>query len=973
MAQLSLLQADGLVGPSVLFVILILALATAAFVLYGRYRSRQRLVHRVAELEALSAAGRAIVAAQLDLDALCELIAGQAGQVIENSTFQIGLFEANLYHILFWTIGDVRQPTPQTFNLSENGGVVGWIRESKSPLLVHDFLREMDSLPARPRYISSSPPRSAIFIPLISGDLVLGVMAAQNTQPDRFGQRDMDRLTILANQAAAAIANAQLYEQERTRAAHLALVSQIARQVNAINDLDELFSQVVVLTQQTFGFSSVNIFGIDSQTGEAVARASSAPQLRPGSVRLAPGQGLIGTAVATGQSTLSNNTLTDERFLIGPVSAGTRSEIAIPLIVDEELLGVLDVQSQELEAFTSREQTVLEALAAQVAIAIHKAHQFALQREQAWLTTAQLQVAEATSQSASLEELVETLVRLTALLVGVDQCAILLWDEDSGVYQGMAIFGLTGPAVARFKQTRLAIGRWPALDAVHVGHQKLATQQRPPWLTRTRAKARRPATNVAGAYTLWPLVAKGRNLGVLVVHGEPAGDRPETMTNGREEVLRSIAGQAAQAIESLQLQTAQQEEAWVNTALLQVAEAVNRLTNLNEILDTIARMVPLLVGVRVCIILFWDEREQLFRAGPSFGLSEMEEGLLRSFEMDLSEFPLVETQDVEQAGPDTVYYTIQLPQWMRAMVGAAKADTFPLHARARLVGALIVGPPLNGRPLSGRRLNIINGIAQQAAIAVVNDQLYKESAERSRIEQELNVARSIQASLIPAGRPEIPGCDVAGFWEAARMVSGDFYDFMPLANGAWGIAVADVADKGVPAALFMALSRTILRTVAISRDRPAEVLERANQIIFNDSQSDLFVTVFYAIWNPETEMLTYASGGHNPALLLRSNGQTSLLQSDGIALGVLEEVRIQQKETRLRPGDIVVFYTDGVTEAVNEDLDEFGLDRLCLIAQKARDQDAAGIVAAITNAVQDHAGDASQFDDVTLVVVKTLP
>ena len=282
------------------------------------------------------------------------------------------------------------------------------------------------------------------------------------------------------------------------------------------------------------------------------------------------------------------------------------------------------------------------------------------------------------------------------------------------------------------------------------------------------------------------------------------------------------------------------------------------------------------------------------------------------------------------------------------------------------MGALLAGPSANVRPLVGRRLSILTGIAQQAAIAVVNHQLYKEAAERSRLEQELNVARQIQTSFIPHGSPNIEKCSVASFWQAARQVGGDFYDFL----GQWGIVVADVADKGVPAALFMALSRTIIRTIALGRYPPASTLERANRILWNDTTSDLFVTVFYAIWNPASEKLVYSNAGHNPPLLLRRAGQSQLLHGDGIAMGVLEEISIEQKELSLRPGDVVVFYTDGVTEAMNEDDDEFGLDRLRLAAAPIKRKSAAEIEEAITCAVRDHAGDTPQFDDITLVVMK---
>ena len=269
-----------------------------------------------------------------------------------------------------------------------------------------------------------------------------------------------------------------------------------------------------------------------------------------------------------------------------------------------------------------------------------------------------------------------------------------------------------------------------------------------------------------------------------------------------------------------------------------------------------------------------------------------------------------------------------------------------------------------------RRLNILNGISKQAATSVVNNQLYKESADRARLQQELTVAHEIQASFLPAGRPNIPGCDVASLWLAARQVSGDFYDFLPRSDGTWGIVIADVADKGVPAALFMALTRTILRTVGLNRKDPAEVLVRCNEIINKEARSDLFVTVFYGIWEPRSRTLTYGNGGHNPPLLIRSDGNHQLLGGSGMALGVIPEIEIDRHSVRLHRGDTLVMYTDGVTEAMNEDYAEFGMERLLWAAKAAHHLGAPDIVKTIADSVRDHAGDTAQFDDITMVVMK---
>ena len=240
MYSLFLQETGGPSGPSVSFPILFIALVLSVYILWRRYLSRRLLLDRITELEDLSVAGRAIAAAQLDIVALCQLIAHQAGSIMDTSTLQIGILEDGFYEILYWTVDGKSKETPQAFDLSEKPGLVGWVLESKRSLLIHDYEKQMDSLPARPSYILDHPPRSAIFIPLVSGKEAIGIIAAHSRQPSAFSQRDLGRLTILANQAAAAIANARIYEQERTRAAQLELVGQIAQQVNAISDLDEL-------------------------------------------------------------------------------------------------------------------------------------------------------------------------------------------------------------------------------------------------------------------------------------------------------------------------------------------------------------------------------------------------------------------------------------------------------------------------------------------------------------------------------------------------------------------------------------------------------------------------------------------------------------------------------------------------------------------------------------------------------------
>ena len=927
--------------------------------LWRRFLSRRRLMRRIAELEDLSAAGRAIVASELDITALCALIAQEAGKVIDNQTLQVGLFDDSYYEIMYWTVNGRPQPTPIIIDLDAEPGIIDWMRESKQALLVQDFAKQHDALPAAPRTFSENPPRSAVFVPLISGERVLGVIAAQSQEANYFTEEDKRRLTILANQAGAAVANAQLFAEVQMRAAHMELVREIARQVNAVQELEEIFNQVVLLSQKMFGFSAVHIFSVNPGNGDIEMQASSGQT--PANFRLQPGQGLVGTAVSSQQTVIANNVAEDHRFFTTDPHDPTKAEIAIPLIVNENVLGVLDVQSSRIGAFSASEQTVLEALAAEVGSAIHKTRQFAEQQERTWLTNAQFQVAAAISDSDDLETMAATITRLTAILVGSRMCALLLWHEETAEYRCAALF-TEKERQSPLAQQRFIIGEWGALDAVHVGRESLATKNIPPIV--------RECLPRKGIHTmrLLPLTAKNETLGVLLV--EERQDISASRRDRNLELLHNIADQTGRALENAYLRLAQEEEAWVNTALLQVAEAVNNRTDLNEILDTIVRLVPMLVGVESIVILVWQEAQQKFAVGPSHGINAMALGLLETLEILPGDMPAY-INGMESAPARSSGYNLQSRPWLEKVLGTRHAYMIPLHARQRLVGLMLIGA--HGRSLATRRLNILNGIAHQAATAVVNNKLYQEAAERDRLAEELRVAYQIQASLIPDGSPQIPGCSVASFWQAARTVSGDFYDFIPLRSGDWGIVIADVADKGVPAALFMALSRTILRTIALNRSDPGDVLARVNEIINAEARSDLFITVFYGVWQADSETLFYANAGHNPPMLLEGNGRFRKLDGGDLALGVLPGVQIKTHQIHLKPDDILLLYTDGVTEAINEDFDEFGIERMQLAAAGASGGDAQAIVNAITQSIRDHAGSAQQFDDITLVVLKRCP
>jgi sigma-B regulation protein RsbU (phosphoserine phosphatase) len=321
------------------------------------------------------------------------------------------------------------------------------------------------------------------------------------------------------------------------------------------------------------------------------------------------------------------------------------------------------------------------------------------------------------------------------------------------------------------------------------------------------------------------------------------------------------------------------------------------------------------------------------------------------------------------------------------------------------VGTLMVNTR-SPRQFLDDEAQLLGLLGSQLAQTLERERLHQESLARQRLEQELDLAREIQASFLPSCCPFVPGYQIEAYYRAARQVGGDFYDFIelppppgsappstppvrrteivfrggrlaapepqPLSESQrLGVVIADVTDKGVPAALFMALSRTLLRATAIDGRAPAEVLQRANRLILADSRSGLFVTCFYAILETEAGLVTFANGGHNyPLHYATKRGEARPLRAQGIVLGIIPQPQFEQQQIQLDLGDVLLLYTDGVTEMMNPQRELFGDDRLAAVLRQNHHRSPQEIINAVLAALNGFAMGQSQSDDITMVVIK---
>lgn len=282
-------------------------------------------------------------------------------------------------------------------------------------------------------------------------------------------------------------------------------------------------------------------------------------------------------------------------------------------------------------------------------------------------------------------------------------------------------------------------------------------------------------------------------------------------------------------------------------------------------------------------------------------------------------------------------------------------------------------------------LPAVQSLAAQIASALRNIRVSREAlAERiahERVTQELALAGRIQASFLPATIPTSENWEIAAYLEPAYETSGDFYDIIPLWDGRLGLVIADVSDKGMGAALYMALSRTLLRAYAVDYSvrypdtyayHPERVITSVNQRIIEDTHSDFFVTLFYAIYDPRISSLTYTNAGHNPPYLFHPYDASppQRLTRTGLPLGILDDRKWERGSVAIRPGDVLAMYTDGVTEAHNPSSDQFGDARLQRVIEANLKRSPQHLCDAVRSKVADFVGDAPRSDDITMIVVK---
>jgi sigma-B regulation protein RsbU (phosphoserine phosphatase) len=344
--------------------------------------------------------------------------------------------------------------------------------------------------------------------------------------------------------------------------------------------------------------------------------------------------------------------------------------------------------------------------------------------------------------------------------------------------------------------------------------------------------------------------------------------------------------------------------------------------------------------------------------------------LINRFDQELSEEALNEVFSIDKT---VKIKDIQFSKGVFQELNKIKAKIFaPMISNGVTRGILVVGKKLNAEEFNESNLQFIEALGNRAIAALENERLVREEIEKKKLESELNLALEIQQNLLPMDTPELErGYSLSGESLPSRMVGGDYFDFIPLADSRILIAIADVSGKGMPAALLMANVQAALRALSPLALTLKDLTLRINSIVYRNTSPDKFVTFFVGIMDMNRHYFTYINSGHNPPILRKNNGDKVYLDVGGLILGLMEDNDNYPEATvDVEPGDMLCFYTDGVTEAPNDDGEEFGEERLNALLDEAKDEDTNEILKRIIRSVCNFSSADQRHDDITVAVLK---
>lgn len=562
------------------------------------------------------------------------------------------------------------------------------------------------------------------------------------------------------------------------------------------------------------------------------------------------------------------------------------------------------------------------------------------------------------NRALELDNLLGEIRDLCLEAVGGEAVNVLIWDEDRSRLEFQLAFNRADDEVRRFSLApNEGLAGWIAAN----DRPAIVNDLR--WDLRYQHQIDR-AFGFEGRSVLGIPIHRGRGiLGVVEVLNKRNG---EEFSEIDQRILTALADPIAVALENALLYRDVQRRKAESEILYQIGLKLNQTLDLDDtlsrILDLIGEVLPH-DAAGVCLVVGEPPEIELVNVrGYPPGMEE-------TFRLRVGEGAVgwvVKTGEplrIPDVARDRRYVMVRPTTRSELVV--------PMIIEGKVIGAFnLEADQIDA--YRARDVRILMSLANQAAISVQRARLHREVLRRQRLEDEVALARRIQESFLPQSDPVLEGYDVSGRTVQSLEVGGDLYDFIRITGDQIGILIADVAGKGIPAALILATFQAAMRTEVRNQYELKRVLKNVNRLLCESTRPEQFVTAFYGVLDMRRRIFTYANAGHNPPILLRSGGRVETLTEGGLILGSFRDVEYAQATCDLKAGDTLLLYTDGASEAPGSSGEEFGVERMIRVLRGNRDRPAAEIRLAIQDEILRHC-EGQANDDVTLVVLKVGP
>jgi sigma-B regulation protein RsbU (phosphoserine phosphatase) len=561
-----------------------------------------------------------------------------------------------------------------------------------------------------------------------------------------------------------------------------------------------------------------------------------------------------------------------------------------------------------------------------------------------------LDVADVLATSLDLDTTLRRVAEVVRKVIDYEIFAILLLNEKT---QELRFRFQIGYPPEFTERTRVTVGQ---------GVTGLAAQLRQPVLiddVREDPRYIEAIPNVCSELAI-PLITKSRVIGVIDIEAR----EPRYFTEEHQRVLTLVASRMAAGIENAQLYTKTTKQARILLLLNEIARELTSILNFDELLGRIAELVRRLIDYQMFSILLLDASGEKLQHRFSLRFNE---NIHLKHEIPLGRGLVGYAAESKEAVlvPDVS----KDPRYVEANPETKSELVVPLIYKSKVVGVLDLEHTRRGF-FTEEHQRTMTTLAAQIAIALENARLYEEiEKQERRLERDLSLARELQGRLLPQSNPKLAHLDVAAKFVPARTIGGDLYDFIPYSLSRLGIVIGDVSGKGAPAAIYAALVSGIIRSHAPIEPAPGEMLSAVNLSLAERRIEAQFVSIIYAVWDDEHRSLTVSNSGL-PRPIYVHGGKNEVIEATGLPLGLFDEAEYDEFQFRMKPGDMFVFFSDGILDARNRQGELFGRRRVETIVNDCAEKSASCVVDSLFKAVAEHSAGVETFDDQTVVAIK---